>query len=237
MTKILVVGSTKGGVGKSTIAHEVAYQLGGVLVDFEWDWGAVSRRLGFRPEERATDPLLQAIERGRTPKPIKGFRKADLVPMSEGLVDVGLPADEFADMITRWAGEWDYPWIVVDTHPGASAPARGAMAAAHLVLAPTGLRTDDLSATQQLVHDMADYPLAIVPNLVPRVPPAPELKRLASIVEGTPVRVAPPIPYERKIGERKRRMAMSAENPTPKALQGAVAGYTRLATFVKEYVA
>lgn len=236
MGNIVVVGGTKGGVGKSTIASELAYLLDGVLVDFEWDWGAISRRWGYRPEERASDPLLQAIEKGRVPRPLKGFRKADLVPMSEGLVDVGLGVDEFADMVTTWAGEWDYPWVVVDTHPGASAPARGAMAAAHVVCAPTGLRTDDLSAAHQVVQDMADYPLILVPNLVPRVPPAAELRRLAAMVDGTPVRVAPPIPYERKIGERKRRMAMSAENPTPKALQGAVSAYQDLATFVKEYL-
>ncbi|WP_392423623.1 hypothetical protein [Barrientosiimonas humi] len=237
MANILVVGSTKGGVGKSTIAYELAYLLEGVLVDFEWDWGAISRRWGYRPEDRSSSRLLRAIEKGQTPRPLKGFRKPDLVPMSEDLVDVGLGAEEFADLVTGWAGEWDYPWVVVDTHPGASAPARGAMAAAHVICAPTGLRTEDLSATQQLVQDMADYPLIVVPNLVPRIPPAPELRRLASIVHGTPVRVGPPIPYARQIGERKRRMAMSAEDPTPKAFTGAVQAYKDLATYVKGYLA
>lgn len=237
MAKILVVASPKGGVGKSTVAYEAAWLLGAVLVDLEWDGGSVSRRWGYRPEERGSDPLLDAIRKDRVPRPRKGFRKADLVPTSPELVDVGLGAEEWADLITSWAGEWGREWVVVDTHPGASASTYGAMAAAHVVCIPTGLRTDDLNATEQAVTESADYPLVIVPNMIHRVPPAAEVKRLEQMVAGTPVRVGPPIPYARAIETRKRRMTMSAEDPTPKALQGAVQGYRSLAEYVKEYSA
>lgn len=236
MVNICAVASRKGGVGKSTVAYELAAVLDAVLLDLEWDGGGVSSTWGYRHEGRATDALLSAIERDRTPRVLKGFRKPHLVPGSPDLVDVGLSSEDWADLIDRWAGEWGSEWVVVDTHPGASAPTHGAMSIANVILSPTGLRTNDLNGTEQLVREMADYPLVLVPNMVPRIPPAAEVKRLGAIVDQTPVRVGPPIPYVSKIGTRKRRMAMSAEDPTPKAFQGAVDAYRELADYVKEYV-
>lgn len=236
MVNICVVASRKGGVGKSTIAYELATVLDAVLLDLEWDGGGVSTMWGYRHEGRATDALVSAIERDRTPRVLKGFRKPHLVPGSPDLVDVGLGSEEWADRLDGWSQEWGSEWVVVDTHPGASPPAHGAMSVAHVILSPTGLRTNDLNGTAQLVAEMADYPLVLVPNMVPRIPPAAEVRRLESIIEGTPVRVGTPIPYVTKIGTRKRRMAMSAEEPTPKAFQGAVDAYRDLGEYVKEYV-
>lgn len=237
MTKICVVASRKGGVGKSTLAYELANVLDAVLIDLEWDGGSVSRRWGYRTEDRATDPLLRALDRDRAPRPLKGWRKPDLVPGSPDLVDVGLGSDQWADVLAKWAGDWGRGWVVVDTHPGASEAAHGAMSIAHVICVPTGLRTGDLDGAEQIVKEMADYPLVIVPNMIHRVPPAAELKRLQGIVAGTPVRVAPPIPYAQKIEIRKRRMAMTAEDPVPKALDRAVTAYRELGEYVKEYVA
>lgn len=237
MPKICVVASRKGGVGKSTLAYELANVLDAVLVDLEWDGGSVSRRWGYRAEERANDQLLGAIERERTPRPLKGWRKPDLVPGSPDLVDVGLGSDQWADLLAKWASDWGRDWVVVDTHPGASESAHGAMSIANVICVPTGLRTGDLDGAEQIVKEMGDYPLVIVPNMIHRVPPAAELKRLQGIIEGTPVRVAPPIPYAQKIETRKRRMAMTAEEPSPKSLDRVVTAYRELASYVKEYVA
>jgi chromosome partitioning protein len=234
--KIFTVGSRKGGVGKSTLAYELAYVLGAVLVDFEWDGDSVSRRWGYRHEDRVTDGLMTALERGRVPRPLKGFRKPDLVPGSPVLLDAALSADEFADAVLKWAEEWGRD-VVVDTHPGASEAAHGAMSVSDIICAPTGLKTGDLNGTEQMVREMPDYPLVIEPNMVRRVPPAAEIRRLAAIVEGTPVRVAPPIPFATAIETRKKRLAMTAENPPPKALQRVVAAYGELGDFVKGYVA
>ena len=106
------------------------------------------------------------------------------------------------------------------------------MSVADVCLVPTGLRTDDLNGAEQLVREMPDYPLAIVPNMVHRVPPAAEIKRLTRIVEGTPVQVAPPIPYARSVETRKKRIAMTAEEPPPRALTKLVDAYRELARFV-----
>ena len=68
MVNICVVASRKGGVGKSTVAYELAAVLDAVLLDLEWDGGGVSSTWGYRHEGRATDALLSAIERDRTPR-------------------------------------------------------------------------------------------------------------------------------------------------------------------------
>ena len=237
MSNIVVVHSRKGGVGKSTIAYELATLLGAPLVDFEWDGGGVTRKWGYRHEERTTAPLVSAFEKDRTPRPLKGFKKPDLVPGSPLFLDMQPAAEDVADALLKWAGEWGRDWVVVDTHPGASPAAHGAMSVANIVLVPTGLKTDDLNGTEQMIRDMPDYPLVVVPNFIRRVPPAAEIARLTRMVDGTPVRVAGPIPFERSIETRKRRIAMVAESPVPKALQRVVAAFEDLADYAKEYVA
>lgn len=237
MVNICVVGSRKGGVGKSTTAYEVAYLLGAVLVDLEWDGGGVTRKWGYRPEDRVSAPLITALEKGRVPKMQRSFRKPDLVPGAPELLDAQPEPDVLADALTSWAEEWGRDWVVVDTHPGASAAAHGAMSVANVVLVPTGLRTDDLNGTEQMIRDMPDYPLAIIPTFVRRVPPAAEIARLGKMIAGTPVRVGPPVPFASGVETRKKRIAMTAEDPTPKSLAKVVDGYRAVAEFVKEYAA
>lgn len=236
MVKICTVASRKGGVGKSTLAYELAYLLDGVLIDLEWDGGSVTRKWGYRPEARMRDAMVDALDRGRPPRVLKGFRKPDLVPGSSQLLDVGLSADGWADVLGEWAASYERKWVVVDTHPGASPSAHGAMAVANIVCSPAGLRTDDLNGVEQLVGEMADYPLVVVPNFVRRVPPAAEVARLTSIVQGTPVRVAPPVPFSLQVETRKRRMAISAEDPMPRKLEPVAAALSSVAMFAKEYV-
>lgn len=138
-------------------------------------------------------------------------------------------------MLSR-IGYSDTDWIIVDTHPGASPGAHGALAVANVVLAPTALRTAELDATAELVNEIADYPLVIVPNFVPTTPPAPEIQRLRQIIADTPVQVAPPIPTALHVGTRKKRIAITAETPPAKSLQKVAAALGDLATFVRGYV-
>lgn len=236
MGNILVVASRKGGVGKSTTAYELAWLLGAILIDFEWDGGGVTRRWGYRHEERVSAPLITALQRNRTPRPLKGFRKPDLVPGSPLLLDTQPAAEVIGDAVALWAKEWNRDWVVIDTHPGASPAAHGAMSVANVVV-PTGLRIDDLNGTEAMVEEMPDYPLVLLPNFVPRVPPAAEISRLTRIVSGTPVRVAPPIPYAPAVGTRKKRLAITSEQSPAKALRGVAAAYTAAAEYIKEYVA
>ena len=237
MTSIAVCHSRKGGVGKSFIAYELATLLGAVLVDLEHDGGGVTTKWGYRPQDHPRARLLDALEPGApAPKPMRGFKKPDLIPGHPDLYDHQPDANTMAEALTKWAQEWDTDWIIVDTHPGASPAAHGALAVANIVLTPTALRTAELDATQELVNEIADYPLVIVPNFVPATPPAAEIKRLRSIIEGTPVQVAPPIPVALHVGTRKKRIAITAETPPAKSLQRVADGLGSLATFVKGYV-
>lgn len=237
MTNVCVVASRKGGVGKSTTAYELAWLLEAVLVDLEWDGGGVTRKWGYHHEDRVGAPLVTALERERCPRPLKGFHKPDLVPGSPLLLDAQPVAEVMADALSAWAKEWDRDWVVIDTHPGASPAAHGAMAVANVVVVPTGLRTDDLNGSEQMVKEMPDYPLVLVPTFVRRVPPAPEIARLGRIVADTPVRVAGPIPFAGAVETRKKRVAMCSEDRPPKALRPVVGAYQELATFLKEYTA
>lgn len=236
MTNFLVCHSRKGGVGKSTIAYELAYLLDAVLVDLEHDGGGVTRKWGYRPQDRVRIPILDALAANRSPKPLKGFGKPDLVPGHPELYSGAPDEDQMAEALLKWGSEWDKPWVVIDTHPGASPHAHGALSIANVVIAPTPLRTSDLDATEQLVGEMADYPVVVVPTFVPPVPPAQGIRRLRSIVEGTPVQVGPPIPSALAVGTRTKRIAISSEDPPAKALQPVDAAMRALADFVKEYV-
>jgi chromosome partitioning protein len=76
----------------------------------------------------------------------------------------------------------------------------------------------------------------LIPNKVPPLPPAAEIKRLGQIVEGTPVQVGPPVPYSSAVPTRKKRMAITSEGPPAKALRPLKASLQAVTAFVKEYV-
>ena len=237
MTKILSVHSRKGGVGKTTLAYELAWLLRGVLVDLEWDEGSASRVWGYRHEDRLSSRLVDAIERGGTPRPIQGHGKPALVPGHPTLGALNPPAEAVSDALRRWADEWEAQWVVVDTHPGSNPWSDGANAVADVVLTPVPLRTKELEATAGMVEEMADFPLVLVPNMVPRVPDAAGTARLGQIVSGKPVQVARPIPMATAVGYRRRRMAMTAEPNPAKALQPVVERLHDLADFIRSYTA
>jgi chromosome partitioning protein len=233
--KIAVVHSRKGGVGKTTLAYELAYLLDAVLVDLDWEEGGATRTWGYRWEDRSKSPLLMAIDRGLTPKPLTGFQKADLVPSHPSFEYAQPDAGDMADILSKWAGEWGRGWVVVDTHPGATESTNGALAVAHVVITPVPLATKDLNGTEAMVRELADYPLVLVPNKIPPVPHSAEIQRLRSIVAGTPVQVGPPVPRSTAIETRKKRMAITSENPPAKALRPFDLAVREVAQFVKEY--
>lgn len=233
MPQIIAVAARKGGVGKTTLAYELAYLLNAPLVDLEFDDGSATRIWGYRHEARTRAPLLDAIERGTTPKPLKGHRKPDLVPCHPDFQLNQPDVNTMADILETWAGEWGSDFVVVDTHGGGSPSGDGAIAAASSVVVPVPLRTKDLNATESMVREMPDFPLMLVPSMVPRVPPAAEIQRLRSIIDGTPVTVATPVPFVRGIETRKKRIALTSEEPTPKAYTGFVDALHSLADSLK----
>lgn len=233
--RIVTVHSRKGGVGKSTIAYELAWLLKGVLVDLDYEDGNATGTWGWEHEDRVTSPLIHALERGSTPKPLTGYNKPDLVPGHPDFVFYEGTAADVTDALMKWAREWGREWVVVDTHNGASEATTGALRAANVIVAPVPLAVKDLRATRSLIRELADYPLVLVPS---KVDSAPELlvRRLAEMVEGTPVQVGPFVPFARPVARRTRRMAITSESPPAKALRPIAAAMEQVAQFVTEYV-
>ena len=233
--KIVTVASPKGGVGKTTIAYELAYLLGAPLVDLDWDQGNSTRQWGYRHEDRQRAPLLDALELGRPPVPMKGARKPDLVPCHPEFGTNQPDVEDMAAALGKWAGEWGRPYVVVDTHPGFTGSSLGAMNAASVVVTPAVFKTKELEALDGMLADMPDYPLLLVPNMVPPIPPGPELKRLTQMVERAKVHVAPPISRYEWLGRRKLRVALTSYDPEPSRVQRIAEQLRAVAKAVKSY--
>ena len=46
---IVTVAANQGGVGKSSLAIEIAYSMGSILADLDWDYGSATRECGVDP--------------------------------------------------------------------------------------------------------------------------------------------------------------------------------------------
>ena len=180
--RIVTVAAAKGGVGKTTLAYELAAGLDGVLVDLDWDAGGATRMWGFDPARAARAPLLDGLERGpdgRPPRPKRRANQPELVPAHPDLSASRIDADLVADCLGAWAPQWGRPYVVVDTHPGANALTDGAMQTADLVVVPVVLGAREMDALEAIVADYAGYRILLVPTMVPPVPPRRFVERLA----------------------------------------------------------
>ena len=226
--RIITVAAAKGGVGKTTLAYELAAALGGVLVDLDWDAGGATRMWGFDPSRAARAPLLDGLERGpegRVPRLKRRPNQPELLPSHPDLSASRIDADLVADCLGAWARAWGRPYVVVDTHPGANALTDGAMQVADLVVVPVVLAAREMDALEAIVADYADYRLLLVPTMVPPVPPRRFVDRLAALADGR-IAVAPPVSEHRWVRRRLRRAALVTQ-PNPGARVRAAAAELR----------
>jgi len=237
MPKIITVAAAKGGVGKTRLALEIANLLDAPLIDLDWDAGGATRLWGYRHETHVRSPLLDALESGKPPTLLPGHsRRPDLLPGHPDFATRQPEAEQMAALLEKWAAGWGRPYVVVDTHPGAAHAGHGAMLAASVVVMPAVLATAELNALEGALIELADYPLLLVPNRVPRTIPGPELRRLRRLVEVAKVPVGPVVPYCRPLETRKRRAAVTAEDPTPANTRDFVAALRDVADAVRSYV-
>jgi chromosome partitioning protein len=230
---VIVVAAWKGGVGKTTLAYELAYLLGGVLVDLDWDRGGATVAWGYRPEQRSRVALLDALESGRIPRPLLGNRKPDLIPSHPDFGPNQPPAEKMADALEAWCRALGRV-LVVDTHPGGVPSTYGAMAAGYAVVVPSVLATKELEALEGMLEEVADYPLVIAPNMVPGSPPASELDRFERAVRKAGARVAPPVSEHKWLRTRKGRLALTSYDPEPKRIGVAASELRALARVVAD---
>lgn len=208
--RILTVAAAKGGVGKTTLAYELAAALDGALVDLDWDAGGATRMWGIDPTATVRAPLLDALERGpggRAPRLRRRPHQPLLLPAHPDLAASHIEPGLVTDCILAWAAAWETRYVVVDTHPGANALTDGAMQAADLVVVPAVLGVREMAALEALVADFAAYNLLVVPMMVPGAPPRRLVERLARI-SASGVRIAPPVSEHRWIRRRLRRAAL-----------------------------
>jgi chromosome partitioning protein len=221
VARIVTVAASKGGVGKTTLSLDLTAVLpGAVAVDLDWDTGGLTRMWGHDPTERKTARLLDAMESGRPPRPLRAPRRPDLVPSHPDLASSSISATLVADLLQKWAGDWaaTYRWIVVDTHPGANPLTDGAMAAADLVVVPVVLGVRELDALEGMLKDLSGvhYRILLVPIKVPPAPPVRLVERLNKAALHARVRVAPAVSFYSGMSRRIRRAALSLE-PNPGA--------------------
>jgi chromosome partitioning protein len=235
---IVTVAAHKGGVGKTELAKEIAWLLAAILIDFDWDRGNVSRAWGYRHEARTNAPLLDAMETGRTPKPLTGGPyRADLVPSHPDWGN-NQPKDEYVTtQLEKWSAEWRRP-IVIDTHPGggddANPSASGALAAANVVVVPIVLETRPLEALEGMADELRAFPLLIVPNMVDAAPRK-LVDWLQRISEDYNIPVGPSIGKYGWLSRRTLRMAVAARTPVPAKNRQFVNEITAVARAIVSY--
>jgi len=233
MPKIITVAAYKGGVGKTTLALELAQLLDAPLVDLDWDKGGATNRWGYRTG--VTSPLLDALETGKVPRLRKGKGKPDLIPGDRDFEANQPEANAMAEAVEKWAAAWERPYVVIDTHPGGSPATLGAMQAASVVVTPTVLATAELDGLEGLLEEAADYPLLVVPNKVARVPDRRLLDRLRALVGRYDLPVAPVVSEHRRLPRRTGRMPVSALHPVPQTWKRYAEELAAVAEAVKAY--
>lgn len=237
---IVAIAATKGGVGKTTLAYELAAALPAVLIDLDWDSGGATEMWGHDPYAYRRAPLLDALEAGPDGRPPRVRRdplgrQPPLVPSHPDLGATRLTSDLVADCLISWHKEWGTDtWVLVDTHPGGNVLTDGAMQAAHLVVVPAVLGQRELAALQGMLALYAEYPLLVVPSMVPPAPPRALVGRLAELTNRVPV--APVISEHRWLRRRRRRAAVVAQSRPGREVHAAAVEYRRVADAVRSRI-
>lgn len=233
--RVIAVSAWKGGVGKTTVGAELAYLLGAILVDADWDQGGASRALGYVHEKFKTAPLLDALVAGKTPRLWSQPYRADLIPSHPDLEENQPAAEAFAGELEKWAAHYGRP-LLVDTHPGGCPLTYGSLSASSVVVVPAVLGVKELEALSGMCRELRDYPLLIIPNMIRPVPQAWALDKLAAISEQYSVPVGPVISHYGWLSNRRFRMAVSGSEPTPARAERYVEQLHQVAEAVVNYV-
>jgi chromosome partitioning protein len=228
---VLTVAAQKGGVGKTTLAYELAAVLDGVLVDLDFHGGGATNLWGFDPLSTIRAPLLDALEHGppRTPRPKRRPNRPDLVPSHPDLSAARLDAEAVADCLEAWAQAWEGRSVIIDTHPGAHWSTDGAIQVADLVIVPVPPGRREIAATEAMLAEHDGFPILLVPSIVPPSPPARWIAALQTLAQTPNVHLAPPISEHRWLRRRMLTTAVTRQTRSGIRTQRAAREYEAVA--------
>lgn len=233
--RVVSVSAWKGGVGKTTVGAELAYLLGAVLVDADWDQGGASRALGYVHEKHKTAPLLDAMQAGKVPRLWDQPRRASLVPSHPDLEENQPTPEAFSGELEKWAAHYGRP-LLVDTHPGGCPLTYGAIAASSVVVVPAVLGVKELEALDGMCRELRDFPLLIIPHMVKPVPQAWAVDKMKAISKTYGVPIGPVISHYGWLQNRRFRMAICGNDPIPARAERYVEQLHQVAEAVITYV-
>jgi pilus assembly protein CpaE len=165
---VIVVGSPKGGVGKSTVATNLAVSLARirpmevVLVDLDAQFGDVATLLDLDPSGTVTDAIDSIAASDSV------LLKTFLTPHSSGLLILAGPpspadgdrirADDARDLLRLLATL--FPVIVVDTAAGMAGATLGALEAADELVVVTTMEVTSMRAVRKEIDVLDELGLA-----------------------------------------------------------------------------
>jgi integrase/recombinase XerD len=109
--------------GRPMAASSIARRLSAVSAFY--DYGIGVEVLTFSPIANARRPK---VSDDSTTVGLSADDKPDLLPGHPAFELAQPTANDMADALAKWAGEWGREWIVIDTHPGATEATNGALA-------------------------------------------------------------------------------------------------------------
>ncbi|MHB1527771.1 MAG: ParA family protein [Candidatus Dormibacteria bacterium] len=245
---IITIAAEKGGVGKSTIAYELAASLDAVLIDLDWTRGGVTGLWGYETGIYEYGDLAKALgacvppsqsHLPMAPMMLGVAGRPSLVPMERGVAAIAdVDSNRLRSMLSAWTKEWGRP-IVIDTHPGLLPLSDAAIAAAVLTLVPMIYGFAEMLALKEFLRRRgATTNIILVPN---RDRSLNSNWRLITIIdeeiEQFHIAISPPISDHLWLPRRQyRRSAVTLTSHAGVRISEAAAEFRAVAEFIAQHM-